>query len=346
MKFCAMQVLKGAGMADWYWYELTENGTVRLLRVFGTSPEVVIPEQIAGRIVTELGAYCFAEKSKCISSEICSEDMSGERAREEFQRLHKQERIRELSGRYLQSVVLPESIVVMGNFCFYQCSLMTELVVGNRLTTIGSDAFMNCLKLQKVTMLGSITSPSGLKQILGQRSLELEVSFETGQGTEAVLLYPEYSETYDEIGPAHIFKLSIEGEGFRARQCFQEGIVDLVQYDGIFQQACAKESVRTLCKMAWLRLYYPVELRRESKEIYEKYLKEHANRLGAFLVEDKNLELLYFVGERGYLGEKEIADCILYAADRNWTEGAGMLLQYQNQWFAKEEKEEYSFDEF
>lgn len=333
-------------MADWYWYELTEEGTIRLLRVFGASPEVVVPGQLAGRRVTELGAYCFAEKSRNISGAICSEQMSGAEAEQEFQRLYSQQRIRELSGRYLKKVTLPEGVVSIGDFCFYQCSLLTELVTGSLLTEIGSDAFMNCLKLQKIVIRGSVEKPSGLKQILAQRSLETEVSFEMEGNADTVLLYPEYSETYDEIGPAHIFELNIEGEGFRARQCFHEGIVDLVQYDGIFPQACAKESIRTLCRMAWLRLYYPTGLRRENKEIYESYLKEHAASAGAFLVEDKNLELLYFAGEQGYLGEKEVADCIRYAAQKNWTEGAGMLLRYQNEWFAKEKAEEYSFEDF
>lgn len=156
-------------------------------------------------------------------------------------------------------------------FVFISVAPLTGLVVGKGLTGIGSDAFMNCRSLKNITICGGVAEPSGLKQILAQRSLETEVSFVSEHGTDAVILYPEYSETYDEIGPAHIFELTIEGEGFRARQCFREGIVDIVQYDGIFLQACAKESVKTLCRMAWLRLYYPAGLRRDQKRIYEDY---------------------------------------------------------------------------
>lgn len=333
-------------MAEWYCYEETENQTIRLLRIFGTSPEVSVPECIAGQAVTEIGDYCFAQKSKNTVWKVYAEGIAEEETEEEFQKLCRTERIRALSGQYLKKVVLPESVVSIGNLCFYQCSKLEKLTIGNRLMGIGSDAFMNCRSLQKIEIHGSVEEPSGLKQILAQRSLETEVSFVTKQGTDAVLLFPEYSETYDEIGPAHIFELNIEGEGFRARQCFHGGVADLAQYDGIFLQACARESAKTLCRMAWFRLYYPVSLRREYKEVYEEYLKKNAAKAGAYLVEDKNLELLYFAGEQGYLGKKEIADCIRYAADRNWTEGAGMLLQYQSQWFAGKDKEEYSFEEF
>lgn len=68
----------------------------------------------------------------------------------------------------------------------------------------------------------------------------MEVTFQGKTGQTAVF-YPEYYENYDEIAPAHIFGRSIEGEGFRARQCFKEGVPDLSQYDTIFPKACAEE---------------------------------------------------------------------------------------------------------
>lgn len=39
---------------------------------------------------------------------------------------------------------------------------------------------------------------------------------------DSSIFYPEYNGGYDEVGPAHIFALNIEGEGFRMRQCFKE----------------------------------------------------------------------------------------------------------------------------
>ncbi len=333
-------------MEDWYWYEVTGECTVRLLRIFGTSPEVIVPERIAGRTVTELSAYCFAQEDKAVSFAVCSERLSGEEAGREFERLLGNQGIRKLCGGYLRKVTLPQSIAAIGDFCFYQCSHLEEITLGNGLNGIGGDAFMNCRELHKIVIRGGIVEPSGLKQILAQRPAETEVSFVTDKGTEGVLLFPEYSETYDEVGPAHIFALTIEGEGFRARQCFRGGVVDLAQYDGIFSQARTVESERTLCRMALMRLYYPAGLSGEGRRTYEEYLRAHAGYAGKALVRDRESGLLFFAGEQGYLGEQEVADCILYAAAENWTEGAGMLLQYQKKWFARDGKDEYSFEEF
>ncbi len=38
------------------------------------------------------------------------------------------------------------------------------------------------------------------------------------------------------------FELNLTGEGFRARQCFKEGVILLNAYDEIFPQACVEES--------------------------------------------------------------------------------------------------------
>jgi hypothetical protein len=160
------------------------------------------------------------------------------------------------------------------------------------------------------------------------------------------LIYPEYTETYDEIGPAHIFELNIEGEGFRARQCFHEGIVDLAQYDSVFSQASVMESEKTLCRMAWMRLYYPEGLKEEYKYIYEEYIKNHAKKSGELLVKERNLPLLEYAGEHAYFNEQQIKECIQTAVRENWTEGVCRLLQCQKQWFTNKEKDEYSFEDF
>ena len=57
------------------------------------------------------------------------------------------------------------------------------------------------------------------------------------------IFYPEYNGGYDEVGPAHIFALNIEGEGFRMRQCFKDGKIDFDGYDACFEKLCAEESV-------------------------------------------------------------------------------------------------------
>ena len=88
-------------------------------------------------------------------------------------------------------------------------------------------------------------------------------------------MYPEYYESYDEIGPAHIFELNLTGEGFRARQCFKEGVILLNAYDEIFPQACVEESAEVLIPMAWNRLYAACGLSPEARADYGRRGKPH-----------------------------------------------------------------------
>lgn len=82
---------------------------------------------------------------------------------------------------------------------------MERISVYPKLVEVGSDAFMNCLNLRSLRMCAGVEEPTGLKQLLAQIKWQVEVSFEQEDGErEAVLMYPEYYESYDEIGPAHI----------------------------------------------------------------------------------------------------------------------------------------------
>lgn len=83
---------------------------------------------------------------------------------------------------------------------------------------IGSDVFMNCLRLNHIYYDCSIFDVTFLKQILTQITWDVEVHF-----LDSSIFYPEYNGGYDEVGPAHIFALNIEGEGFRMRQCLKRG---------------------------------------------------------------------------------------------------------------------------
>lgn len=331
---------------DWYWYEQMGEGKVRLLRMFGTSPVAVVPEEIAGNTVTELADYCFSVTRRVSAYQIASASGGEQMTQQQFEEKLAQREICELCGEYLEEVVLPESVQSIGNFCFYQCRNLKALSAGSSLTGIGSDAFMNCQQLQKIVLYDAVEAASGLKQILAQRALEMTVEFCVNGKTQAKLLYPEYSETYDEIGPAHIFTLNIDGEGFRARQCFRDGVVDLAQYDTVFLQACAKESEQTLCYMAGMRLFYPVGLTEEHRDSYEQYVREHAEMMIGLLVEEQNTEWLESFGDAGYFTEDDVKQGIQSASASGWTEGAGLLLQCQNRWFAHTKKKKYDFDAF
>ena len=197
---------------------------------------------------------------------------------------------------------------------------------------IGSDAFMNCLKLHQLQVRAHVTEPTGLKQILAQVKWNVEVSFEKIPGEcEAILLYPEYEESYDEIGPAHIFELNLTGEGFRARQCFTDGKVELTFYDEIFPQACVEEAESLLIQMAWDRLLYRETVEDAAAKRYEIYVKERTGKLIKKLIEQKKLSQLSLLFAWKYVTKTQAEEAVALASEAEWAEGTVSLMQWSRE---------------
>ncbi len=316
-------------MDDYFfcWNETTEGGA-RILRGYGSSPFVVIPDVVEGLPVTELADYCFADSARAAS---CQEKISP----------HK----RELFGDYIQRVVIPDSVKKLGDLVFYNCRQLREIELGAGLRSIGSDAFMNCTSLEKLTIRSSFLAPTGLKQLLDRWSGDVQVEFCGQAGVEGALFFPEYYEVHDLIGPAHIFALNITGEGFRARQCVRDGVVDLPQYDAVFTQACAEESEQTLCRMAVDRLRYPVALTEGARKIYEGYLREHDRTLMRILIDSRDLEGIEQIASLSLLSGQGIEEGIRLAAECAWAEGAAWMLGWQQSKRAEAGKRRYLFED-
>lgn len=315
-----------------FYWEHTQDGGARLLRAFGTAPEAVIPKRIGGVPITEIGAYCFAEDGHLPSCYQVSGEDGG---------LH------ELSGSYLKRVILPEGVKKAGNFAFYNCTALTQLEIGSSLTQIGSDAFMNCRNLHRICVWCEAKAKSGLHRILGQISSDMEVLFCSEHGICAAVLFPEYYESYDEIAPAHLFGRNIEGEGFRARQCFRDGVFDFAQYDTIFKKACAEESERTLCRLALDRLRYSVELTGQASMWYESYVREHVHAVCSAAVRERSTDVVLFLCERGLIGRSGLEACVGMSAETEWVEGTAVFLRFIQEFFPQTAQEDrYAFDEF
>ncbi len=312
------------------WKEQSENN-IQLLRIYGTTAKIQIPEQIAGKTVTEIGAYCFSKRRSSEAAAWYTEYTDGVEQtapyREDQTAISPD--LQEISERYVEAVSLPDTVEKIGSFAFYNCNKLKSLSFGKKLREIGSDAFMNCLKLNTLFLHAGLADPTGLKQVLAQVKWDVEVTFQTAEGEpELVLLYPEYYEGYDEIGPAHIFELNLTGEGFRARQCFSDGKIELALYDEIFPQACVDESEHTLLRMAWDRLLYPDTLSSIAKERYEAYVKEHVLKLTERLIHERKLSELELLFERKYITRTQTAEAVVFASDSEWAEGVVSLMKW------------------
>jgi hypothetical protein len=56
------------------------------------------------------------------------------------------------------SYVIPDSVTSIGNWAFYDCTSVTNVIIGNGVALIGDQAFYGCANLASVTMGNSVTN--------------------------------------------------------------------------------------------------------------------------------------------------------------------------------------------
>lgn len=302
---------------DRFEWEKTKEGTIRLLGVKDQPSEVVVPDAIEGLPITEVGPYCFAK------------------------------------NKYLERVVLPDSILKIERMAFYHCTALKQLEIGAGIEELGADAFMNCYHLHELTVRCGAMERSGVRLILHQISHEMLVHFLGRKGTEeerfaeAKLLFTEYYETYDEVAPAHLFGRNIEGEGFRTRQCFKDGVFEYNRYDVSFQKACAEEREETLCEMVMNRLQYPIGLLEEARIHYEAYVKRHLEAICKQIILCRDTQTMEFLCVNKLMEEQALEQAARFCATCEWAEGGAFILRLKAQYFSENRKKNrYEFDDF
>ena len=104
-------------------FKYTENddGDITITEYIGTAAEVVIPEIIEGKNVTEISNTCFSANTAIIS------------------------------------VTLPETITNIGNSAFSKCSSLTTVYLSSSIKAIGNGAFEDCTSLSSITLPEGLT---------------------------------------------------------------------------------------------------------------------------------------------------------------------------------------------
>ncbi|MCI6858238.1 MAG: leucine-rich repeat domain-containing protein [Eubacterium sp.] len=313
---------------------------IRLLRCFGNSPELILPDSIEQKNITEIGAYCFSRSRPRFQGNVFLSILPGETICMTDSLLNSPDFDfsmygTELDGTFLEKITLPDCVTTLDNAAFYNCRKLKSLSVGPFITGIGSDEFTNDTKLGNLIIRGSIHQATGLSLFLERIADNLTITFlpDKKMPPEAVLFFPEYYEWLDEISPAHIFSRSIHGEGFRMRKCFQNNILDFGKYDACFANALKSESDETLCKIALNRLIYPVNLPGGQKENYEKALRERLETAFELSIQDKNFSLLSFLCSRFSPDTKLLSPAIESCIRADWGEGSAFLMEQKHKNF-------------
>ena len=288
------------------------QGGISITRMYGDSPVVRVPGEVDGKKTIAINEYAFSEKNVTTNrKDIPYKELD-------------EGTVCELAGGYIKEIIIPDSVRSLGGFCFYQCVNLNKLTLGKNVQ-IGSDAFMNCRKLDEIHITASVLESTCLRQILAQRTQHTTAVFD-----DAAIYFPEYSEQYDLIGPAHIFELNIEGEGFRARKCFDGDVFLPEMYDDIFEKARDTEDTKTLCIMASLRLQKPELLKEEKKKIYQEYLLENISEFLDESIRKKDLKLFLDMKRKGIINNEHIVLCLQKLNAAGWIEGTREVISDNN----------------
>lgn len=309
----------------------------RILRVYGEQPVLVLPSLIEGLPVTEIGPYCFSRSEPKLPKEAAHfhfpVNQTGTNGR----------LLSCLSGSAVEAIALPASITTLHNAAFYNCRNLHTLSVGTQIHSIGSDEFMNCIRLSKLLVRGSDTETTGPALLLERFAENLLVLFMPSDSVTAALFFPEYYEWLDEISPAHIFSRSIHGEGFRMRKCFENGKINYEKYDQCMENAMKVESGETLCYISLTRLRWPNGLSADNRTVYEQILCDNMATATGLAIKNKDLEQLLFLCP--YWTDSDYTQAIASCIDRDWGEGSARLMEekHRNGSFARKA---FTFDDF
>ena len=289
-------------------------GGARLLRLLGDTPCPVVPGTIEGLPVAELGPYCFADRPVRPGARRTGDDTH------------------EITGNFVEEVTLPDTVRVLDSAAFYNCRRLRRVTLGPGVEGFGSDLFTNCRQLQTFRLRAAADAPTGLKSCWGPSARTLRWNW-----TVHSCFTPSIRSFWTRTRAAHIFNHSIEGEGYRMRQCFTPGgAVDYAAFDASFAQACVGESEDKLCRLALGRLVQPFGLGDDARADYELYLTAHPEAAFRRAIDDRDeAALRLLVGL-----SLTTADAAVYCARVGWSAGAAVLLGR-----AKRAKKTYDFDD-
>lgn len=192
-------------------------------------------------------------------------------------------------NRRLRDLTLPESLETMGDYALLNCSALKVLRMSDGISHWGGGVLMNCRSLDTLRL--TRTGPDqgeALAWFAGELSRELDVTVYGSGGETVRLLFPEYTELYEENCPAHHFDYFISGAGYPYHHCFRQKRLSLKEYDALWRDFLGMEHDEPAAlRLAWRRLRWPVDLG-DAAAGYRAYLREHAGDALRLLLEEEN----------------------------------------------------------
>lgn len=308
-------------MSDGYFaYEKRESG-ICILRCYGSSGSVSIPEELVGIPVTEIAAYAFAS------------DMEEEPQNDGGYPC--------ICGDKLEEVYLPRTIRRLGRYIFYNCLHFRKLSFYSNLSYMGAGAFTGCENLSCLEM-HRLDGNSCLREIL--QDLKQKVTVEICRGYEEQdhvicrLVYPEFFEEAVENTPARIISTQTHGMGIQYRNAFRNTQVIFEEYDRLFLTGRYNVDLITLIDMTTARLCYPYSLEENSRKEYAEWLEEHLREAAEYFLEQDRMSELRWLAEEFITLSSQMEILLEGSKKREMPEAVSMLMDVKHRRFPAKKK--------
>ena len=327
-----------------------QNNTLRLCRVYGEEPCIVLPEVLPGEDgtalpITELGDYCFSEKPRSLPApeQLVRYALRADGCAE---RVSEKTDLHPVCGNFVEEITLPETLRVVGSCAFYNCRKLRRLSVGSGELVVGSDVFLNCFALDIIVVRAVPDAPTGLFALVNSITEAMEALFQPTDADAplAGLWYPAYWEDYEET-PAHILLHTFSGQGYHYRQCFLNQKFLPAEYDAIFPQGHDADDANIMAMLCFDRLRWPWQLGEAAKAAYREFAAAHTGRILTRLLKAQDLEGIQALLALDLMTPEAFAEGAALAAKADNAAAAALLADaaYRKR-AATPRKKRYDFD--
>ena len=349
-----------------------QKNTARLTRVYGDAPCAALPASVPGPeggvlAITELGDYCFSEKPRslpgadalcryevgpdgtCTLVQAFGRDLTGRHGRYDLdfgEGAAAPEELHPVCGNFVEEVILPDSLQVIGSCAFYNCRSLRLLTVGSGGLTVGSDVFLNCFALETLRVQAAPEQPTGLFALVNNITEAVQAQFWPADAPAplAALWYPAYWEDIEET-PAHILLHTFSGQGYHYRQCFLDNKFLPAEYDAIFPQGHDADDAAVMAMLCFGRLRYPWQLTEAAAGHYRAFLAANTDRVFARLLKAQDTDSIRALLALDVLDKAAFASAAALAAKAENAAAAALLADAEHKKYAPQSKKQrYDFD--
>lgn len=314
-----------SGESNWKLTLRRETDHIVILRAGTCDRKAVLPDKLFDLPVTVLGDRALAPDRQSVAPAV------GETL---LVTCGIPDEAAEWDNRNLQDLTLPKTLSAIGDYALLNCSSLKTLRIYDGVIHWGGCILMNCRCLGSLRLTRTNGEQGeALAWFAGELSRELDVTIRSSGGTVTRLLFPEYTELYEENCPAHHFDYFISGAGYPYHHCFRQKKLSLKEYDALWQDFLGMEHDEAAAlRLAWYRLRWPTELG-EAAADYRAYLQSHAGEAIHLLLNEDGGSDLPFLLNLTQPDRNTLSSACAQARKLGATAALAVLLEEQHQRF-------------